>query len=178
MDRKKFLLGAVFSLMIIGFVGVLTPFVSSLTPNAKADSALERIDISQVPKGKFKIIKAHPIHSQETRGFEWSLMIYRKLNGELRIWDIAVRPNGDVGLPDIYWFNPYWPCGDFGPGYVNGVIDESLPITCRDQVNKDSWGRWMQWDLDGKAISKSTPDLNPIKGKIEGKYFVLNKSGS
>jgi hypothetical protein len=176
MDRKKFLLGAVFSLILIGLFGAMVPFVSSLSPNIKAEAALVRLDISKIQNGQFKTIQAHPIYGDTRRGFKWGLMIYKKYNGELRVWDIAIKTNGDFGLPDRHWFNPYWPCASFGPSLTSGLVNESLPIMCRDQRSDDSWGQWMQWDIDGKAISKHTPDMHRTKGSIEGKYFVFNKS--
>ncbi len=176
MDRKKFLLGAVFTLILIGLFSAMTPFVSSLSPNIKANTALERLDISKLHNGQFKIINAHPNYGDARRGFKWGLIIYKKYNGELKIWDVAVKNNGDVGLPDLHWYKPSWPCGSFGPSFTSGLLNESLPIKCHDSKNEDSWGLHMEWDIDGKALTKDTPDMQPTKGIIEGKCFVFNKS--
>jgi hypothetical protein len=173
-DRKKFLLGVVCSLLFIGFVGALTPFVLSLSPNAKANAALKRIDISQIQPGKPILTEAYSEYENGYNDYNWSLLIYKKYSGELNVWHIPTKGKV-VGMPDIWWHRPYFECSQFGPTFVNGKVDENKPIKCHYSNQTDGWFMQLEWDIDGKVIKGHTNDMHKAIGTIEGKYFVLGK---
>ena len=175
MDRKKFLSGAVIVISSFGVIAALTPFSKSLKPNAKAEAALERLDTSTLESGKSMIVGPHPLYGNLHFGYDWSLLIYKKYNGEIKIWDIPTK-GLNVGMPDIKWYRPWFPCEHFGPTKVSGKVDESQPIKCHDLKSKDSWYPDMQWDINGKNIKGHASDMYPTRGVIEGKYFVFGKS--
>ena len=177
MDRKKLLLGAVFSLAIIGFLGTLTPFVSSMSPNAKADAHLERIDISKIEAGKPILTKPYAEYENGYNHYDWALLIYKKYDGNLNVWHVPTKGNF-VGMPDIHWYRPSFKCAQFGPTFVNGKVDESKPIKCHYSSDPDSWFMGLEWDIDGNNIKGHVKDMRKAKGTIEGKYFVLGKRSS
>jgi hypothetical protein len=174
MDRRKFLLGAVCSLFLVGFVGALTPFVSSMSPNAKANAALERIDISKIHPGKLILTESYSGYENRYNGYNWSLLIYKKYNGQLNVWNIPTKGKV-VGMPDIRWYRPYFECNQFGPTFVNGKVDESKPIKCHNSNQPDGWFMKLEWDIDGNVTKGHTDNMHKAIGTIEGKYFVLGK---
>lgn len=84
--------------------------------------------------------------------------------------------NSEVGLPDHHWWQVYFDCKKFGPAVSNGVIDETKPITCSDDL-ESKYGirnnRW-QWSIDGKALANYLDDMDRIEGAVEGGYYVLH----
>lgn len=174
MDRKKFLIGAVFSLILIGVIGAATPFYSSMSPNTKAEAALERLDISKIKTGVPLILSRNPVQTIQIQGYTWSFLLFKKQNGNINVFDIPVKHH-NVGMPDYIWYRPFNNCSNFGPTIVDDIIDESAPIKCHDYESDPPWWASRMWNIDGKAITSHTPDMLPTKGKVEGKYFVFGK---
>jgi hypothetical protein len=175
MKRKKLLIATVVLFSILGMVFVATPFVSSLQPSKKAEAALARVDISNIEPGSFKIMD-HPAYGELYNGFEWSLIIFRATDGQFYFWDVPTK-DGAVGMPDLFWVRPFYPCQMFGPTIENGFVDESMPIICHDSELPSKWWamRW-RWDVRGKALDSMMEDLQVTRGIVDGKYFVIGKS--
>ncbi|WP_152452538.1 hypothetical protein [Microbulbifer sp. THAF38] len=174
MNQKKSLLILVSTTLLIGVVFSMVPFFSSLQPNAKAEAALFKLDISKINNGEF-IIFDHPNYGDSIRGYKWSVMIYKSHSGSITAFDIP-RKGKATGLPDMYWWRPAWPCFNFGPTFSGSKVDESMPIKCHDNREElDYWLPQVEWDLSGKTIKGGMDNMLPTLGTVEGKHFVFGK---
>ncbi|WP_163834007.1 hypothetical protein [Spartinivicinus ruber] len=159
---------------VTGLMFARLPFIYSLKPNAKADAALPRIDVSDIKPGTY-IFLPHPIYGELYSGYSWSVMIYRKHDGTVKAWDLTTR-NGAVGMPDLHWWRPFYDCKQFGPTVINGEVQENLPIQCHDaDIPSNWWANEWRWNISGKNLGKMMSDLNETVGVVEGKYFVFAK---
>ncbi len=175
MNRKKTLTAIVVLLSMFGMAFVATPFFSSLQPSKKANSALPRVDVSNIEPGSFEIID-HPLYEDIFNGFGWGLIILRSAEGKFYFWDVPTK-EGAVGMPDLLWVRPFYLCQMFGPTIENGIVDESKPIVCHDEDLPSKWWaeRW-RWDIRGKALDPMMEDLRTTRGILDGKYFIVGKS--
>ena len=91
------------------------------------------------------------------------------------VWDVPVKDN-KIGLPDRYWYFPSYLCGNFGPTFVNGIVDESKPIKCHDKAIENTiWGEY-EWDINGVNLRGNASDLQRTKGVIEDGQFIIGKN--
>ena len=173
--RRKFLIFSVCTISLLGVILSFIPFYSSMSPNEKAKASVPRIDISGLENGTYRVVRDLALGAANNN-FEWAAFLYKKHNGELKVWHIPVK-GAAVGMPDLYWWKPFYECFDFGPTVVDGIVDESLPITCHDEELPSGWwrDRWL-WHIDGKELNSSMESLQEVDGEIEGKYFVFVKS--
>ncbi|MES2820890.1 MAG: hypothetical protein V4812_18100 [Pseudomonadota bacterium] len=175
MTLKKILAICTACLALIAILIAGTPFGLSLKPNARAESALPRIDISQIKFGELSLHK-HPAWGDAGQGYSWSVLIIKLSDNSIKAW-LVPSQNGRIGMPDRHWWRPIYPCKDFGLSTNSGSIDEQSDLRCHDKDTPYDWllSRW-QWDLNGKAIdSKAVEDMPIAVGAIKGKYFVLGK---
>ena len=175
MDRKKFLIGACSLLILIGLFGAASPFVSSLTPSAKALADLPRIDISNIEPGTMVLPSSYKYEVGSR--YKYRILIYRNLAGEFKFWNVITK-NGHVMMPDLKWWRPFYECKSFGPTKVGGSVDESQPIKCHDAGIEKYWAAQWQWDTNGKNLGNEVADMQTQQGTIEGNYFVLGKKSS
>lgn len=177
---RKALLITVAVLCLLGLSVFMIALFSTLSPsgNGKVEGQLPRIDVSNLLPGHYSIYRV-PELAYTTMNFENQFMVYRKLNGELRVWQVPTD-NGKVGMPDLYWWRPFYRCENFGPTMINGLVDESQPMRCHDQkLPSEAWGERWQWDLNGNALKVAdqgklrVDDMLTMGGSVEGKYFVF-----
>lgn len=157
--RKKLLRISVVLLLLIGLGFSLVPFIVSQLPNDRADAAAPYFELPDLEAGEYKVIP-HPGWQDDflekqfpNKNFEWSLFIYKKLNGELRVW-VLITDNAKVGMPYSFWWQPIGLCNDFGPTHVSGKVDEQLPIRCHD--TRESTGEYIfsyTWNIDGRSLN-------------------------
>lgn len=175
MDRKKALTIGMILISILGLVLVTTPFIGSLRPNARGAAALPRIDISHIKPGTFELVP-HPGYGAYFNGYDWSLFIYRAVDGHFLFWDVPTK-DGAVGMPDLRWWRPFHQCHNFGPTFVDDSVDEAQPITCHDsELPSQWWADQWKWDINGKAIGSMVDDMQSTRGSVKGKYFVFAKN--
>jgi hypothetical protein len=64
---------------------------------------------------------------------------------------------------------------NFDPTVINGVIDETKPITYHDYL-ESRYGitnnKW-KWSIDSKALVNYLDDMERIEGAVKGGYYVL-----
>lgn len=175
MTPRKILAICTTCLALIALGIAVTPFGLSLKPNARADAALPRIDISNLKPEEIVLLE-HPTHGYAGRDYIWSIILMKLTDGSIRAWSVPTK-NGNIGMPDHHWWRPFFPCKDFGPSKVDGLIDMHSHFKCHDtDIPHEWWATAWQWDLSGKAIDSSAiGDMLEITGTIEGKYFVLGK---
>jgi hypothetical protein len=171
MNRRKLLVKGTVIIGLVGLSLTMIPFIMSLSPSPKADAALPRINVNQLAPGQF-LYQKHPIPGKLYNGYEWSILIYKKYDGSIKVWNLQTK-NGGIGMPDIHWWRFIMDCQDFGPTKVNGQVDENLSIQCRDKSVSDWWRKQWAWDIDGKNVEGMVDDLEVTKGRVEGDYFVF-----
>ncbi len=172
-SRKKILTISTLLMAIVGITLTLMPFVLSLFPSNRAYAALPRYDISDLYPGSYKLVT--PDSAFETfNGFKQSVFFIKTKAGEIRAWSVYTK-NDEIGMPDYHWWRVYYTCREFGPGVINGVIDEDSYIQCHDkklaQWQSNNW----RWNLKGKALTQNVTDMNEVKGFIEGDFYVIGK---
>ncbi len=123
--------------------------------------------------GSYKIT-THSRSVEYYLGFKSAVILVKRLDGHIDAWGISTR-NGEVGLPDNHWWQTYLVCKNFGPTVINGVIDETKPISCHDDL-ESRYGitnnKW-KWSIDGKALVNYLDDMERIEGTVKGGYYVL-----
>nr|WP_298145359.1 hypothetical protein [uncultured Pseudomonas sp.] len=177
MNSKKLLAICTTGLALIAIVVAVAPFGLSLKPNARAEAALPRIDISQIKFGELSL-RDHPTWGDAAQGYKWSLLLTKSPDNSIKVW-IVPSQNGHIGMPDQHWWRPIYPCKNFGLSTSSGPIDEPHYLMCHDKNTPYDWllSRW-KWDLNGKAIdSRAVEDMPIAIGTVKGKYFVLGKRG-
>ena len=176
MKKRKLLVFAIVIMLVVGANFVAYPFVASLKPSMKANAEIPSISIDDMKLGSYKIT-THSRSVEYFRGYKSAVMLVKRLDGHIDAWNLSTR-NGEVGLPDNHWWQVYFDCKYFGPTVINGVIDETKPITCHDDL-EGKYGimsnRW-KWSIDGKALVKYLDDLDRIEGTIKGGQYVLYSS--
>lgn len=175
MDRLRFLQLTTAAIGTVGVLVACVPFIGSLKPSARAEAALPRIDISGIEQGTFSILP-HPALGDAVREFRWSLFVLRRNDGSVRVWDVPTK-DGSVGMPDRYWWLPFYACTRFGPAMVQGRVDEESLLECRDpEAPGGWWAHAWRWDLNGKCIGATcAEDMQVTLGIVEGRYFVYGK---
>lgn len=171
---KRILVLSVTFLALFGVAITATPFILYLNPSAKAKAQLPRLDISDMKNGTFKIVQ----HSSSPEYYDdifWSYLLIKKLDGNISAWRIFTR-NNKVMMPDYRWWRPYFEYRSFGPTLENGVINESMPITCHDKDIAEGMAEDWNWDINGKNIAGYFDDLLPVKGFVELDYYAIGKS--
>jgi hypothetical protein len=173
MSKRKLLVSAIVLMVIVGFSFAAFPFVAALSPSMRANAEITSININDMKPGSYKIA-THSGSVEYFRGYKSSVMLVKRLDGHIDAWRLSTR-NSEVGLPDYHWWQVYFDCKDFGPTLVNGVIDETKPICCRDDLERRygiTNNRW-KWSIDGKALVNYLDDLDRIEGTVKGGYYVL-----
>ena len=175
MPLKKLLITCTTCLTLIAIFIAGTPFFLSLKPNARAEAALPRVDISKMKPGELRL-HDHPTWGNAGQGYNWSVLIIKLSADSIKAWVVPAQ-NGHIGMPDWHWWRPIYPCKIFGLSTSAGSTDEDSNLMCHDKDTPYDWllSRW-KWDLNGKAIDSKTAEDMPIAvGAVEGKYFVLGK---
>lgn len=175
MKSRTYLVTTTIGLLSIGVVAVAIPFLKSMGPTAQALNDLPRVKITGIDPGEYRLQNYIPTHGSSD-GWQLQLFIYRRFNGDLKVWRLFSK-NDAVGMPDLSWTRPMLECRDFGPTVVNGLVDESRPITCHDDNVSDYWKNEWRWTIDGKNMGKMVEDMVPVSGSIEGEFFVIHKRG-
>lgn len=169
MKTRKQLVLAIIVFSIVGFAFASYPFLASMAPSKRAESEIPRINIKEMSPGTYKIT-THSRSVEYYYKFKSAVMIVKRHDGKIDAWDLFVK-NGAVGMPDYHWWQVYYTCKDFGPTIVNGVIDETMPISCHDSKEDVR-----KWSIDGKSLTEYFDDLHKAEGFVEGDYFVLSRS--
>ena len=173
MDKRQKLIFILGAMTLLGLATAVYPFIKSLSPSAKAVADWPRIDISVMKPGSFKIFP-YPKIWKFTRDISYVILVVRKSDGEFKAWPLLAK-NGEVLIPEYYYWWAYTECRDFGPVMHGDVMDESKPIQCHDDLGpKQSWFASRRWSIDGKALTNQVPDLQKVPFKLEGKYLVLS----
>lgn len=162
-------------MLAIAVVITVLPFLQSMKPSAEAINRLPRIKLTGIGPGDYRLLSYIP-RLTDHDDWEITAFVYKKNNGELRVWRLLAK-NGAVGMPDLRWLRPLVECKNFGPTVVNGVVDESKPITCHDDGVSAYWRQEWRWSIDGKNMGKTVEDMDALSGSIEGDYFVIQNSG-
>ena len=162
------------TILLIGVGFSFVPFFGSLGPGEKENAALPRIDISSIQPGSFEF-RPHLAIGRLHSGYDWHVLIYRKVDGSVNVWDVPMM-DGMVGMPDLEWWRPFHKCQSFGPTVINGVVDESLPIMCHDvSLPSDGWSEQWRWDIDGNKLGTYVVNMYKTNGISEHGYFVFRK---
>ena len=171
---KSNLVIATIVLISIGVIIAAIPFIQSMNPSAQAQNNLPRVRVTGINPGQYRLENYIPSHSSSD---DWKLVafVYKKRNGELRVWRLFSK-NGAVGMPDLSWTRPMLECQEFGPTRVDGIVDETQPITCHDDNISDFWKEEWRWTIDGKNMGKRVEDMDQVSGTIEGEFFVIRNS--
>ena len=171
---KSKLVIATIVLISIGVIIAAIPFIQSMNPTAQAHNNLPRVRVTGIDPGQYRLENYIPSHSSSD---DWKLVafVYKKRNGELRVWRLFSK-NGAVGMPDLSWTRPMLECQEFGPTRVDGIVDETKPITCHDDNISDFWKEEWRWTIDGKNMGKRVEDMDQVSGTIEGEFFVIRNS--
>ncbi len=171
MISRTSLVAAIAGMLLIALVVAIVPFLQSMNPTARAYNDLPRIKLTGLAPGDYRLADYLPQH---TAPGDWTIkaFVYKKHSGEINVWRLPAR-NGAVGMPDLSWWRPLFECRNFGPTVVNGIVDETGPITCHDDKVSDYWRREWRWTIDGKNLGKMVEDLDPVFGSVQGEFFVV-----
>ncbi|MES9852794.1 MAG: hypothetical protein ABW170_13320 [Candidatus Thiodiazotropha sp. L084R] len=173
MKKRKLLILTMIAMLIVGGSYAAYPFLASMNPSMKANAEIPSVSIKEMKPGSYKI-SAHSRSVEYFQGYKSVVMLVKRLDGRIDAWSLLAR-NGEVGLPDYHWWQVYIDCKNFGPAVIDGVIDETKPITCHDDLEKKygiSNNRW-KWSIDGRSLTKYLNDMERIEGSVKGDHYVL-----
>jgi hypothetical protein len=147
---------------ISGFVMASVPFVASLNISERELANRPHIPIDHIGIGESGLI------TFEGKPYFMTFMVYRSLNGEVRVWRIPMH-KGKVLLPDIRWGRWGMLCNDFS------LDKEKNVFRCfDDELQQHGWvTNEMLWDLNGKNLGTYTEDMILAKGTHYKKYFIV-----
>ena len=172
MNRKSILKRITVGLLFLGVGLSLFPFFSSLSPenNARSSASLPKIDVSKMKVGE---ILFHPYQEGKYNGFSFSILLYKKASGKLIAFSIPTKNGNQVGMPDLKWWKPFYPCKNFGTeesseGVIFKCLDKDLP--------SEWWGKKWRWNTDGKSLDTDIDSMDTIRGMVKDGYFFLYKS--
>jgi hypothetical protein len=140
-------------LAIAGTVALAVVLLFSLRPTQKP-RVLPSADISKLAPGTWM-----SVDSDRLRFF-----VVRPLAGEPYALAAPID-NGEVLLPEVYWWKPHTRCKDFGLELRNGAVGADSLFRCRDANLPDEWSARWQWDTRGKHLPHPA-------GKIDNLYGV------
>ncbi|MEY4589363.1 MAG: hypothetical protein RL497_1439 [Pseudomonadota bacterium] len=160
-------------IFLVGLYFLTQLFSKSLNPSARAEAQLQRFDITQIKPGTFQW---HELNTSSWGKIQFHLLLYKTHASELRAWELP-KIDAAVAMPDIHWWLSFYPCADFSPTIINGLVDEQQPIRCEDKEYDDSWLEQWRWSIvTGRNLgSWKMDDLPEAKGVIEGDYFIYGK---
>lgn len=175
MNSKKILIICTASLALIAMGIASIPLGISLKPNARAEAALARIDISELKPWEL-VLREHPNYGKASQDYNWSILFLKLPDKSVKAWIVPAK-DGHIGMPDRHWWRPIYPCKKFSLSQKNGQINNHSLLRCHDINTQYEWllPRW-QWNLNGKAIDSSAVEDMPVAvGVIKGKYFIVGK---
>jgi hypothetical protein len=171
MNRKSVLKRITAGLLLLGVVLSLSPFIISLKPesNARSSASLPRIDVSKMEVGELLF---HPYEEGSYNGFKFSILLYKNRSGALQAFRVPTKNGNQVGMPDLKWWKPFYPCKIFGTKEINS----KLVFKCLDRdLPSEWWGKKWQWDTEGKSLDPDIDDIPTITGSVQDGYFILYK---
>lgn len=167
---KKVVLGLCF----VGFASLFYVLIGTLNPSEKAKADIPRVDISEIHAGQFLTMET-PFSGVVSRKFNFGISVYKDMKGNVQVWTTPVN-DGKVGMPDVFWWRPFYECSNFGPKIENGRVKEDSFIECRDLDVPEGWKSEWKWNLVGENQGNWTKDMLETIGVINGDYFVFHKS--
>lgn len=179
MDFKRLLSFFIRLLLLLAMGALLVTCVKSFWAGNGVDAEDKqlRLDVSHLKPGDYYLTH-HPQLAFHHRDADWRLMIYRSLDGPVRVWSVPVK-NGKVAMPERKWQKPQgYLCFDFGPTKVGGKVEESLPITCHDAGQPENWfsQRW-QWNIAGEALdAEIAPMISLQVREIDGELVFADNA--
>jgi hypothetical protein len=122
---------------------------------------LSSIDIGQLKPGH--------LLTHQTESLRY--FVIRPGDGNPYVLAVPMR-EGELFLPDQFWWKPQYACRDFALNVTDGVVTDKSVFHCRDNDLPKEWlSRW-QWDLQGKHVGSVDG------GKIDAMYQVdFKRSG-
>lgn len=174
---RKPLIWVTSTIVLIGIILSLSPFVLSLKPNPKSQQEILEVELFEVAEYEYKIfvMKQSKIseigattHIYAGSGY---LVIRGKADKFFTYWLTTWK--GNALLPESHWGQHGFSCNDFGPNLINEEISNESIISCND-TDAPPWGpiQW-KWNMDGSNLSGQSPDLKKIKHKIVNRKLVL-----
>jgi hypothetical protein len=152
-----------FFMLCIGLIALLLVFFSTFKPSEAAFAKLPIVNIQAVPNGGYSFVD-DPLSEQRMPS---RLMMVRKLDGQLRVFRVPFR-DGQVGLPDIHWWQLGELCSKFEPDFIKG------DIACRsDNIRKWASENY-RWTLDGKNIIGYVDNMETVHGTEQSGQFAFS----
>ena len=176
-SSRKLLIWVTSTIILIGIILSLSPFVLSLKPNPKSQQEILEIDLSEIGEYESKIFVVKPSKVVEigtaTHLYPGSGYLVVRGNVEKFYSYWVATWKGSALLPESHWGQHGFNCKDFSPNLVGGEISNQSIISCND-INTPPWGavQW-QWDMGGSNQSGKSPGLKKIKKKIVNQKLVL-----
>jgi len=153
-DRVKWL-AAGLTLLVTALV-VLA--LLSIKPRDPRRNKLQLINIAKLERGRFAI--------EDGESFRY--FIIHRDDGGLYVL-AAPLVDGEVPMPEAYWWQPSMKCKQFGLDPNDGVVRSTSTFLCRDLGQPpDRATRW-RWDINGHHVPdhSNTPIADLYRVRIE-----------
>jgi hypothetical protein len=152
-----------FFMLCIGLIALSMVFFSTFRPSQAAFAKLPSVKIGTIPNGGHSFVD-DPLSEERMPS---RLMMVRKLDGQLRVFRVPFR-NGQVGLPDIHWWQLGELCSKFEPDFIKG------DIACNSDKIRGWASENYRWTLDGKNIIGYVDDMQNVSGTEESGQFEFS----
>jgi len=153
-------------MLVIGFIGSLTPLIASLSPNESILDSKPTINIDGLESVGIIDAFIYPYH-----------VFVVKLNDPTNPYSVFAIPykEGKYYLPEFGWNRPNLPCSNFDQGLYFQCID-----TYKDKSDIVWWGH-MKWGKNGKYIGEqkhlqygyNIPNLYEPEYTVVGNHVYL-----
>ena len=176
-SKKLGIAVAVFS--IVGLLLAAVPFIGSLAPTerTRAMEVFQRVDVSDFERNTYQLIRVRPSKrwsegstSVVRPGRAW--LVIRDDVGHFRVFGLPTWDDS-ILMPLRYWgqFEGY--CRDLGPARDAVRIDAGTQIVCNDEDNDQFFRHHWYWSLDGRNLSGSVVNLEPIRTELQRDELVV-----
>lgn len=95
--------------------------------------------------------------------------VVRPSTGDLYVLAAPIE-NGEVVLPDTYWWQPERVCRDFGLDLSQGVVTPDSVFKCRDATVPQEWSKRWRWDAQGRSAPEGDA------AKVDDMYRVKTQA--
>lgn len=164
--NKKILLYGICTLGVVTLISLAIIFLSSLKPNEKALSELPHISLAGLSAERYTYVP-HPV-SNTHKSYGMNILFIRTRDTKLFAYYVPTL-DGVTALPiNMAWWSDV-KCKNFRPDF------DSYEIACMDNPQINKYATKHIWSIEGKNLSRSARDLQPVKGVEEHGYFVLHK---
>lgn len=151
---------------VLGTLAMLATVWLGMQPTPKPPPTLPFANIDKLTPGGYFTVDADRLR----------YFVVRPQAGDIYVLAAPID-NGEVMLPDTFWWKPERACRDFGLDLEQGAVSEQSTFACRDETVSPDWAKRWRWDARGRSVpadgAAKVDDMYRVKTQIDENRLVF-----